>query len=1026
MFNKQVIIESLRNLNKPSKITNKNAFDFKEGGSKKEGFVSAAEGVDTPIYKAVRVGASPIEGKGLFAEQAIKKGDVIGISHIRKTFMKDGEEYQAPFPSTVLGYYNHSEEPNVYEVDKGDHILMVAGRDIPRGQEITSDYSKHNIEDLEVPEDFKRGGATRRPKIPKGKSPGSYSRSFEATNKFFAENPLFKKAKSRKNKIFDPRAKYYAKGGITYNNLPETYKEALKNFVYPNVIDDPERTGYNSVNNTISYDSQSPIENMSNDWWREHELFHDLQNQAGGMSTSGVVGQRPNPYVASDESMHGYYDRRDADVNRTIDNMISEDPNLQFIPRNKLAEGSQPGFIGAEDLQYSDPSTLEGEARQYEQYIREGNPSIFPKKKDGGISLELTEAEIKKYVDGGYIVEDLPKAAYGREKKTYVAPKIHEVQFKPAEIQTFNPSLKQYQIHKVELPDRIVPGREYEDVKHKMASLRKDLGISTLDHMINKYVPGAAHPISLIKDSGIVIDPSSGRLFDSNTRYWLNREYGFTPDINQFFEQMPNTLARDYGTLHMSSDTPFENRKMGINYMDELANPWKKNNGLLNLFNEPVVGGPLMIGMGMMGKPEFTQEIKNPDYFTQLLNTYDTKRLSYSSRKYYQDLINSVKNQNGLATERQFNELQRLKTGNFDFGKRGYAKGGLVKAAKGVTIRVLEKKPIQTKIQDASKKILNNPTFSGVKKDWSGAITGIYNPYFKTFDAPLANMEHLTKMGDLTNQHYNNWDKVYKNDLFQTEAKQFQLINPDLYEIQSRDMFDEYMRKRKNYLDTLDLLESENRKAEHDDLFWEFVNFDRTTPVPIDPVTMQGLDLKTLTRISDESKLIRDLELEGFDFSLDKYNLTKAMDQQKIDAYKNTPLSYKLFGLSPGYKMFRGINAPYETDAIFPFHTSNTLGKQIYNETGSGVWDKLNLLDEFHPWGSKGEKTLMLQDKKNNYNILKDELLDRVKNMNKNNFDEGNLPYEEYAQGGQFELGDTVDKSTMERLKKLGYTFEEI
>jgi len=166
MFNKKLIIDSLKNLSKPSRMTNKNTFDLKESGSKREGFVSAQEGVDTPIYKAVKTGASPIEGKGLFAEQSIRKGDVIGVSHIRKKFMKNGEEYKAPFPSTVLGYYNHSEEPNVYEVDKGDYILMVAGRDIQRGHEITSDYTKHNIGDLEVPDDFKKGGSIKRPSLP--------------------------------------------------------------------------------------------------------------------------------------------------------------------------------------------------------------------------------------------------------------------------------------------------------------------------------------------------------------------------------------------------------------------------------------------------------------------------------------------------------------------------------------------------------------------------------------------------------------------------------------------------------------------------------------------------------------------------------------------------------------------------------------------------------------------------------------------------------------------------------------------
>lgn len=274
---------------------------------------------------------------------------------------------------------------------------------------------------------MKKGGLVQMPKpSKKGLASKKYSRSLFATNKLFTENPLFKKPKSKKRKVFDPNAKYYQDGGISYSNLPTIYQSALQNFIYPNVEEDSERVGYNSVSGTINYDSQSPIENMDNDWWREHEMFHHLQNQAGGMSTSGIVGQRPNPYAASDESMQGYYNRRDADVERTIDNMISQDPNLQFIPRDKLAQSNfdeetgKPIFIGAEDLQYSDPSTLEGEARQYEQYIKEGNPSIFSKKQNGGVTLpddyielDLSPEEIEQYAKGGYVVEELPEMQPG-------------------------------------------------------------------------------------------------------------------------------------------------------------------------------------------------------------------------------------------------------------------------------------------------------------------------------------------------------------------------------------------------------------------------------------------------------------------------------------------------------------------------------------------------------------------------------------------------------------------------------------
>jgi len=205
-------------------------------------------------------------------------------------------------------------------------------------------------------------------------------------------------------------------GEPEYNNLPPTYLTALRNFIYPNVVADPRRTGHNALTNTISYDPESPIENVNNDWWMEHELFHELQNQAGGLSTSGIVGERPNQYVASDQAIQSYYDRRDADVNRVVDQMIAENPELQFIPRERLIEGS-PAFVGAESLQYGDPTTLEGEARQYEQYIEAGNPSIFPQGPDNYVELELTPEEIDQYAKGGYIVEDISVPSLTRFQK---------------------------------------------------------------------------------------------------------------------------------------------------------------------------------------------------------------------------------------------------------------------------------------------------------------------------------------------------------------------------------------------------------------------------------------------------------------------------------------------------------------------------------------------------------------------------------------------------------------------------------
>lgn len=60
-------------------------------------------------------------------------------------------------------------------------------------------------------------------------------------------------------------------------------------------------------------------------------------------------------------------------------------------------------------------------------------------------------------------------------------------------------------------------------------------------------------------------------------------------------------------------------------------------------------------------------EIKNLDYYQQLLNM---SRYSYSQREFLQSVLNSIKKQNNLATDRQFNILQRLKTGDFNYGPK--------------------------------------------------------------------------------------------------------------------------------------------------------------------------------------------------------------------------------------------------------------------------------------------------------------------------------------------------------------------
>jgi hypothetical protein len=95
---------------------------------------------------------------------------------------------------------------------------------------------------------------------------------------------------------------------------------------------------------------------------------------------------------------------------------------------------------------------------------------------------------------------------------------------------------------------------------------------------------------------------------------------------------------------------------------------------LKQFFDRPP--GPLMLGMPTGSSGNMVK--KNMNYYKQLLDSYDGKKMSISDRKFYNSLIETGKKQDGMVTEAQFNELKRLETGNFDFGKRGYNKESLI------------------------------------------------------------------------------------------------------------------------------------------------------------------------------------------------------------------------------------------------------------------------------------------------------------------------------------------------------------
>jgi uncharacterized protein len=113
-------------------------------------------------YKSPKTEIKPssIEGKGMFAKEEIKKGEVVFIKsgHIvdkktldsLKDIAADSEQqltddfFLAPLSTEemveTMGYINHSCEPNVGLLG---NIVWVAIRNIEKGEEITIDYCTH-------------------------------------------------------------------------------------------------------------------------------------------------------------------------------------------------------------------------------------------------------------------------------------------------------------------------------------------------------------------------------------------------------------------------------------------------------------------------------------------------------------------------------------------------------------------------------------------------------------------------------------------------------------------------------------------------------------------------------------------------------------------------------------------------------------------------------------------------------------------------------------------------------------------
>jgi len=271
-------------------------------------------------------------------------------------------------------------EPNI-----GEPQMMYPGQDyVFPGASYVDEYPQ-----------MKKGGRPRglvqMPKpSKKGLASKAYSRSLDATNKLFTENRLFEKPKDRRRKVFDPNAKYYAKGGEQgcpegYAFNPKTGECIEWNPDIRESYDQP--TSFDPVGDIINMNPNDRPEGMSDEEYAqmyndqlEHEQLHRLQWKNDELKGESKTPLRM-PSTVDNEDFGGdhYYNRRGEEVNYLHDYWKNHHPNeAAFIPDDVIYN------YETDPAMYQLPWTVEGEARGYEYETHEGRPSLFPKQQDGG------------------------------------------------------------------------------------------------------------------------------------------------------------------------------------------------------------------------------------------------------------------------------------------------------------------------------------------------------------------------------------------------------------------------------------------------------------------------------------------------------------------------------------------------------------------------------------------------------------------------------------------------------------------
>ena len=574
----------------------------------------------------------------------------------------------------------------------------------------------YQVEDVDTDE-YKKGGTPR--SLPKKKSSKAYSRSLTATNKLFAESELTKKSKSRKNKIFDPNAKYYQDGGVS---------PLEGNYLSKVIMNRNRGTDFVDRAYALGANPGTPIFNVPDDEQFGAYMSHKM---AYGEDDSGKTWMFPtvlNPnneaievpgqyadYISSEgykyatgmKQKGGFQDDlgkhrkliRDWTYGQSIGMLQRAQEGLDTgVVESKTPWAGAANFTGEETtppvIFEGKDVTVKAEAPKWAGYQKEyqnanpwdrylaGEKNKYIRKNKG-----LNKA-------AGVSASNFPKDAeerirqeYDRKMNTYTTRRL-------GKYFDYNPRQRGEWIDLLTPKEKeIVAGSKYgsklqpDAWSRFMSGTRSIYNAGPLSNItgdittpirgyterenkeaLNNWAEGmeALAPLDV---PGMVVANKMKNMNAENPS-WYSGEMMGNVDYGDVVAMNPLTLLDIYG-LPKAGVSLGRGVVKGSQALGKTVN--KVKSVIPKTTSNISLTKPVRSGLGGIDMSRY--EIKNPEYFTQLLNTYDNKALPASNRKFYKDLIDTVKKQNGVVTERQYNELQRLKKGNFDFGSKGYNKG---------------------------------------------------------------------------------------------------------------------------------------------------------------------------------------------------------------------------------------------------------------------------------------------------------------------------------------------------------------